>query len=180
MPEDRIGVLGASSLVGRFLLANWENSHIALSLLVAKKERRFMVALSVEAAALSGAINLGLAHPVGSGFALPIWIFSDHFELLESLGVRRIIVISSTSRFGKLDSPDISERELALKLAGAEDDLQRWADGKSIEWVILRPTVIYGLGQDKNVSEISRLLIVLVFSFFGQARGLRQPCMLMM
>jgi len=178
VPKDRIGVLGASSLVGRCLLAQLgelaQNS-IAFS----RKKRTASHGNTVEwrQLPLSGAKNFDLPHSVGNWICIaPIWILPNHFELLESLGVRRIIVISSTSRFGKLDSPDISERELALKLAGAEDDLRRWADSKSIEWVILRPTVIYGLGQDKNISEISRFIYRFgFFPLFGRAQGLRQP-----
>ncbi|MFZ4539744.1 NAD-dependent epimerase/dehydratase family protein [Propionivibrio sp.] len=42
--------------------------------------------------------------------------------------------------------------------------------------MILRPTLIYGLGRDKNISEIARF--IRRFGFFpvlGQAQGLRQP-----
>ena len=49
-------------------------------------------------------------------------------------------------------------------------------EGSGVDWVILRPTLIYGLGQDKNISEIVRL--IRRFGFFplvGQAKGLRQP-----
>jgi len=42
--------------------------------------------------------------------------------------------------------------------------------------VILRPTLTYGLGQDKNISEIIRLIRRLgFFPLLGQAKGLRQP-----
>jgi len=176
--EEKIGVLGASSLVGGCLLT--QLAGLAYKSIAFSREKRMSVHGSTvewRQLPLSGARNLDLANSVSNWICIaPIWILPDHFELLESLGVRRIIVISSTSRFGKLDSPDISERELALRLAGAEDDLQRWANNKSIEWVILRPTVIYGFGKDKNVSEISRFIDRFgFFPFFGQARGLRQP-----
>ena len=51
-----------------------------------------------------------------------------------------------------------------------------WAEQSGIEWVVLRPTLIYGLGRDKNISEIAR--VICRFGFFpllGRAQGLRQP-----
>jgi nucleoside-diphosphate-sugar epimerase len=45
-----------------------------------------------------------------------------------------------------------------------------------VEWVILRPTLIYGGGEDKNIAEIARF--IQRFGFFpllGRANGLRQP-----
>ncbi len=47
---------------------------------------------------------------------------------------------------------------------------------QGVEWVILRPTLIYGHGRDKNITEIARF--IRRFGFFpllGKANGLRQP-----
>jgi nucleoside-diphosphate-sugar epimerase len=45
-----------------------------------------------------------------------------------------------------------------------------------VEWVILRPTLIYGRGRDKNVCEIARFIRRFgFFPLFGPAQGLRQP-----
>lgn len=42
--------------------------------------------------------------------------------------------------------------------------------------MILRPTLIYGMGQDKNISEIDRFICRFgFFPVFGRAQGLRQP-----
>jgi len=47
---------------------------------------------------------------------------------------------------------------------------------KNIEWVILRPTLIYGFGHDKNIAEIARVISKFgFFPLFGKAAGLRQP-----
>ena len=51
-----------------------------------------------------------------------------------------------------------------------------WAEKQGIEWVILRPTLIYGLGKDKNIAEIARFVRRFgFFPLFGKAMGLRQP-----
>jgi len=108
--------------------------------------------------------------------AAPVWILPEYFDLLEAAGVRRVIVLSSTSRFTKGESSDREEQAISQSLADAESSVQAWAEGKGVEWVILRPTLIYGFGLDKNLTEIAR--IISRFGFFpllGQAKGLRQP-----
>lgn len=96
--------------------------------------------------------------------------------MLEACGARRIVTLSSTSRFTKDDSSDLQEQATAHRLADGESRVQAWAANHGVDWVILRPTLIYGLGRDKNISEMVRF--ILRFGFFpllGQARGLRQP-----
>jgi nucleoside-diphosphate-sugar epimerase len=106
----------------------------------------------------------------------PVWILPDYFPMLEAHGARRVIAVSSTSRFTKSDSSVADERVTAHKLSEGEDSLQTWARIKGVGWVILRPTLIYGLGQDKNISELVRLIRRLgFFPLAGQAKGLRQP-----
>jgi nucleoside-diphosphate-sugar epimerase len=106
----------------------------------------------------------------------PIWVLPDYFSLMEIAGVRRIVVLSSTSFYTKTQSSDAHERALAARLAKAETDVCKWAESRSIEWVILRPTLIYGLGSDKNITELIRFIRRFgFFPVFGQALGLRQP-----
>lgn len=57
---------------------------------------------------------------------------------------------SSTSRFTKQNSCDLNEQAVAQKLADSEALLESWANLHGIEWIILRPTLIYGYGQDKK------------------------------
>jgi uncharacterized protein YbjT (DUF2867 family) len=106
----------------------------------------------------------------------PIWVLPQYFLMFESSGVRRIVTLSSTSRFTKDDSSDPEEQAVAMRLKDAEAQVQVWAERHGVEWIILRPTLIYGLGRDKNVSEIVRFVRRFgFFPLFGQAKGLRQP-----
>lgn len=108
--------------------------------------------------------------------AAPIWVLPDYFEMMEARGARRVVALSSTSRFTKKASSDVEEQAVAQQLADAEERFRTWAESKRIEWVILRPTLIYGRGRDKNISDIARF--IRRFGFFpvlGQANGLRQP-----
>lgn len=106
----------------------------------------------------------------------PIWVLPDYFSLIEASGARRVVALSSTSRFTKAGSGDTAENAVAARLIESEARVQAWAEQHGIEWVVLRPTLIYGLGRDKNISEIARF--IRRFGFFpllGQAQGLRQP-----
>jgi len=106
----------------------------------------------------------------------PIRVLPDYFDLLEAHGARRVVVLSSTSRFTKHDSTDLEERAEARRMAEAEERVRQWAESRGVEWVILRPTLIYGLGLDKNIAEIARFIRRFwFFPVFGKANGLRQP-----
>ena len=75
------------------------------------------------------------------------WIsFYSIFSLIEASSARRIVVFSSTSRFTKVDSGDRAEIDVVALLSDAEERVVNWAIHYDIEWVILRPTLIYGSG----------------------------------
>lgn len=106
----------------------------------------------------------------------PIWALPGYLEHLARSKVKRIVALSSTSRYTKRESPDLAERALADRLAAGESLLEHWAGEHGVEWAVLRPTLIYGLGRDKNVSEVARF--IQRFGFFplaGGGTGLRQP-----
>ncbi|OIQ81729.1 NAD dependent epimerase/dehydratase family protein [mine drainage metagenome] len=95
---------------------------------------------------------------------------------MEAHGVRRVVALSSTSRFTKNDSSDPQEQAMVKRLIEAEASLQAWAESHDIAWVILRPTLIYGLGRDRNIAEIACFIRRFgFFPLFGKAGGLRQP-----
>ncbi|MGR9098984.1 MAG: SDR family oxidoreductase [Gammaproteobacteria bacterium] len=107
---------------------------------------------------------------------IPVHVLPDYLPLLEDFGIRRIVVLSTTSRFTKIKSADKSERELAARIQEAEDRLAQWASSHRVEWTILQPTLIYDLGKDRNVTEIAGF--IRRFGFFpvlGAAKGMRQP-----
>lgn len=106
----------------------------------------------------------------------PIWVLPQYFRIIEACGARRVVALSSTSLFVKNDSSDHGEQDMARRLAEGERALRAWAEALGVEWVILRPTLIYGCGRDKNLTEIVRF--VRRWGFFpmmGPAEGLRQP-----
>ncbi len=171
------GVLGAASMVGESLiplLLNQGRHVFAFSRKapVAKAEAgvswRRLAVLGRDSSEVS-AIEEWLC-------LVPIRVLPYYFPMLEAAGVRRVVALSSTSRFTKTASSDPAEKADAASLAEGEERLKAWAESKGVEWVILRPTLIYGLGRDRNVSEIARFIRRFrFFPFFGKAGGLRQP-----
>ena len=172
-----VGLLGASSLVGQCVIP----------LLV--QAGRGVMAYSRSPVHNKTEAGVTWRQLVGHGLSLeanttirdwlcvaPIWVLPEHFLMLEARGVRRVVVLSSTSRFTKDDSSDPEEQAIALRLADAEARVQAWAASHGVEWIILRPTLIYGLGRDKNIAEIARFIRRFgFFPLFGKAKGLRQP-----
>ena len=103
----------------------------------------------------------------------------DHFaRWLEAAGVvaPRIVAFGSTSLAVKRDSADAAERELAGRLAMAEQAVFAAARARGAEAVVLRPTLVYGAGRDLTLSRIAAL--ARRWRFFPLPRGatgLRQP-----
>ncbi|WP_434705778.1 NAD-dependent epimerase/dehydratase family protein [Pseudomonas sp. Z1-12] len=167
----RLGILGGTSLLGERvlpLLAQAGHSTSAFA--------RSLPSVSCPGITWRKADDWhGLALDTFLSFA-PLWVLPDYLERLAGTQVKRVVVLSSTSRFAKHASPDARERDVAQRLIRAEEQLEQWAVERQIEWVILRPTLIYGFGRDKNISEIARF--IQRFGFFpliGGGTGLRQP-----
>ncbi len=183
----RVGVIGATSLVGECLLPCLR--HGGWRVLALSRQEHGLADDGVEwrhlalfPSPLAGSAPLASLSPQGERgigqwiCVAPIWVLPEHFTMLEAYGARRVVALSSTSRFTKDDSSDPEEQAIALRLADAESRVQVWAASHGVEWVILRPTLIYGLGRDKNIAEIARFVRRFgFFPLFGKAKGLRQP-----
>lgn len=174
-----VGVIGATSLVGQVLLSKFVSQGYKVKAFT-RSDSVKEVGDEVEWRQLITSESDLSSHPIDAGIAqwvcvAPLWCLPSHFSLLKAYGVRRIVALSSTSMITKSDSIDQQEKERASMLVNAEETLRIWAEQNGVEWLILRPTLIYGLGQDKNVSEIAQLIRRFGFSLAGKALGLRQP-----
>ncbi len=106
----------------------------------------------------------------------PLWLLPPLVERLARRGLRRLVAFGSTSRFTRAGSGDPAERELGLRLAAAESDLERVATDNGVTWTLFRPTLIYGGGRDRNVSAMAGFARRFGFvPVAGQATGQRQP-----
>ena len=176
MAEMRVGVLGATSFVGDFLLADLvaaESPVVAFSRQPVKPTSSAVEWAQIPEDLLSVAVAGDIPLWVS---LIPIWLLPQYFSLLQRLGVKRLVALSSTSRFTKINSPYVEERALAQRLIAAEESILAWGKKNKIQIVLLQPTMIYAAGCDKNITSIARFIQKLVFfPLLGAADGLRQP-----
>lgn len=179
MSKPSIGVLGATSMVGQSLLpllAGAGYRVIAYSRR-AQPQQRAVEFRQTHHDNDTISDNEARSERIAQWICLaPIWTLPEHFPMLDAHRPERIVALSSTSVFTKQHSSDPGEQQTAEKLAQGEREVIAWAESNRIEWVILRPTLIYGRGQDRNICEIARFITRFgFFPLFGAARGLRQP-----
>lgn len=105
---------------------------------------------------------------------LPLWLLPPLLPRLSA--TRQIIAFGSTSVFTKADSADRRERDLAHRLQAAERNLAAQCEGRGIPWTLLRPTLIYGGGRDRELGGMAAFIRRFgVFLIAAPAKGLRQP-----
>ena len=175
---NSVGVLGATSFVGRSLLPLLASSACQVSAFSRQPVPHDGANINwLQLPSTAPTSRPEDASEITSWVCVaPIAVLPVYLPWMKSLGARRIVALSSTSRFTKADSSDVAEQALAKRIADSEQKFVSWAEAHDIEWFILRPTLIYGLGLDKNICEITRF--IRRFSFFpvfGKAEGLRQP-----
>jgi nucleoside-diphosphate-sugar epimerase len=171
--ENKVGLLGATSLVGEFIRAELvgEGRHV-----IAYSRRQHVDGeTGVEWRLLLD--TAAVVEPIGDWVcAAPIWVLPQYLDMLDKAGARRVVAISSSSVLAKQSSSEISEQALVRELRKAESCLQDWAELHGITCTIFRPTLIYGRGLDRNVSDIARFIgRFRFFPLLGEATGRRQP-----
>lgn len=179
MTTQSIGIIGATSLVGQCLIQQGiaQKHHItAFSRRSPTNQNQPYVTWQQLPPATQKETDCDKNKILFWICAAPIWVLPGYFDFLLTFKPQRMIVLSSTSRFTKQNSSDLNEQTVAQKLINSEALLESWANLHEIEWIILRPTLIYGYGQDKNVAEITRFIHRYgFFPVLGKASGLRQP-----
>lgn len=127
-----------------------------------------------------------LSHDLRRGWpdaGAPHLVHAAPLELLPPLvasaaarGVERLVAFSSTSVLAKRDTPNAGERVLAHRLAAAEAALADACRVAGVAWTVLRPTLIYGVGMDRNLASLAAVIRRLrCLPLPRGARGRRQP-----
>lgn len=108
--------------------------------------------------------------------AAPLWLLRPILSDIFNARVKRVIAFSSTSVFVKIYSANQSERNTVEQLEEAELYLAERCRKAAANFTILRPTMIYGLGLDENVSQVSDFIRrYRFFPLYPPAEGRRQP-----
>lgn len=167
-------VFGASGAIGRFLVTR----------LLDDNDRVFAVSRRAQTDAranlrwIEGSLESDFALPdsIDAIFSCgPLDAFARWYERVPA-GAARVVAIGSMSADSKRESIDASEREVASRLAEAEDRVLRVAASRGAAATLLRPTLVYGAGRDRSLAPIARFARRWrVFPRIVGARGLRQP-----
>lgn len=171
MSDRRAAVLGASGMVGRHLLRRlaedgWRGVCFTRS--------------AGTRAAPSGFTWAAL--PADGPLPLPPTVFSLvpllalPPLLARAPGGGRLVALGTASAVHKAASSDPAERAFAAEAVRAEAAVARLCRERGIAWTILRPTLIYDPGLDRNVSAVAAIARrYRVFPVVPPATGLRQP-----
>jgi len=172
---DQDLVLGATSLVGRHLLPRLAASGAKVVALSRDPPVDAVPGVRwVRGSLADPALDLPPAATVFS--LMPLWLLPEALPRLAAGGMTRLVAFSSTSRFTKLASPEPAERAVAQALADAEAGTIAACEAAGAAWTLLRPTLIYSEGEDKNVSRLAALIGRFgVLPLAGQGEGRRQP-----
>lgn len=173
-----VGVLGSTSLVGGPLVAQLD----AAGWRAIPCSRAMPASAAVDAGGAAGVCRPGDPRPGGESTVAtwitlcPLWAVPEWLPWLESLGVRRLVAVSSTSVFTRRRSPDSAERRVAEALAAAEEAVGDWCAARSVAMSLLRPTLVYDGVTDGTIAAIAGFARRRGwFPVAGPARGLRQP-----
>jgi len=96
--------------------------------------------------------------------------------VLRHPSLQRVVAFSSSSVLSKADSKDRQERGRMAVMAADEEALMIACADRGLPLLLLRPTLIYGCGMDRNVSLLAELAARFgLIPLAGPAGGLRQP-----
>jgi len=167
-------VTGANGVVGR-----------PLQLILQGKQKDHLI---VSRHAGEGRVHWDLTEPIGTETAAqlqsmhslihcaPIWLLPAHLTQLHELGLRRLVVFSSSSVISKVASSNADEQQLVSQLSDAEKAISSFCSEQQIDFTILRPSMIYGYGRDQNIMTLAKFIRRFGFAFIaGAASGERQP-----
>lgn len=105
----------------------------------------------------------------------PMDKLAEWLEQMRSPPALRVVATSSMSAVSKASARFEEDREIALRLQEGERRLRTACARHRMPCLILRPTMIYGLGLDMNLSAVATGAMKRGLFFGPRSKGLRQP-----
>ena len=152
--EAHAVIVGASSMIGRHLLRRLGARGVTgqcLSRREGPAPEPIPEGFSWRRLPESGDMDL----PAGAAVFSLVPIMALPPLIARMTGVTRLVALSTASVTHKAASADPAERARANDMGRAEADVSRLCRERGIAWTILRPTLIYDPGHDRNVSAIA-------------------------
>jgi GT2 family glycosyltransferase/nucleoside-diphosphate-sugar epimerase len=170
VPRRRVLVTGATSLIGDYLLPALVNRGFEVHAVSRNPPcygrhpdlywHHVDITRAIPEAAGDAEVLIHLA---------PLATLPSLLRSLAGQGPKRVIGFGSTSVFTKARSAYEKERQLAAGLQASEQQIADLGDRYGIRWTVFRPTLVYHLGRDKNVTTIAQFLGK--FGFFPLVNG---------
>lgn len=169
-------VCGASGAVGRFLLPRLLDA--GHEVIAVSRSPRTSTRAGLRWTV--GDLDRGLPMPVGVEAILSLGPLDAFSRWLASSSapssLRRVIAFGSMSIDSKRASRDPHERDMVARLVEGERSLIAAATARGASWTVLRPTLVYGAGIDRNLTPLARFVQRWrVLPRLSGAHGLRQP-----
>jgi GT2 family glycosyltransferase/nucleoside-diphosphate-sugar epimerase len=108
--------------------------------------------------------------------AAALWLLPPALPKLLATGIKRVIAFSSTSVVGKSKSRNRHEKQVVQNLKIAEAETVQIAGEENLPVTLLRPTMIYGIGLDGNITRLANVIRRFgIIPVYGKAEGWRHP-----
>jgi nucleoside-diphosphate-sugar epimerase len=169
-PGAPLLVLGASSAVGQYLLQRLTGQGVSvLAVSRHQPDRAFPHVIGLQHDLDQSPVEVEASTLISLG---PLQHALNQVRHSPRLG--RVVALSSASTLFKVKSPDTAERELIARLKDIEQEITDTCARREILLTLLKPTMIYGTADNKNVQRIAQLGSRMSWMPYG-GRGLRQP-----
>ena len=170
-PQKTVVVCGAGSQLGVFLLPRLHSGGYRVTAISRQAPAKPLSVTDRVCWARPGDVPESATFLLSCG---PIELAAEQVERLS--GLEKAVVFSTSSIRTKQASGNRVERQKVAAIASGEDRLVSLCRKRGVSLVLLRPTLVYGCGMDRNVSLLLRLgertgLIPLT----RRSGGLRQP-----
>ncbi|MBV9132042.1 MAG: NAD(P)H-binding protein [Chloroflexi bacterium] len=145
---ERILLIGATGFLGSFVAARLSDRPLSVLARTTSDVSVLPPGVEVRAGQLEDPLPLADVTSVVYCASMGFGHIPSVVQQLESAGVKRAVFISTTAIFTSLPSRSRAVRVHAESVV----------NNSSLDWTILRPTMIYGTARDRNVSRLLRLL----------------------